>query len=308
LVVPPPHPISKWLVTTDWLAANLGAPGLVVLDGSFYLPPPYAPPLAGKGREGARDATAEYLAGHIPGAIRFDIDEIADHSTDLPHMLPSPADFAAAAGKLGIGDQDTIVAYDGHGIFSSPRVWFSFRLFGAENVFILEGGLPKWQGEGRPLESGPVTCPARTFSVRRRGDIVASLARVQQALTSHSAQIVDARSPERFRGEAPEPRPGVRSGRIPGSYNVPSSAVVKGGLLLPRDQLRRAFVAGGIDLDKPIITSCGSGVSAAILWLALDAIGREPAALYDGSWSEWGARGDLPIATGRIDGSGRPCR
>jgi thiosulfate/3-mercaptopyruvate sulfurtransferase len=286
MVIPPRHPISKWLITTDWLAANLGAPGLVVLDGSFYL-------AAMK-----RDAAAEYLAGHIPGAIRFDIDEIADHLTDLPHMLPSTEDFAVAAGKLGISDQDTIVAYDGYGMFSSPRVWFTFRLFGADNVFILEGGLPKWKAEGRSLESGPVTHPAKTFAAARRGDVVASLARVQQALASHSAQIVDARSPERFRGEAPEPRPSVRSGRVPGSYNVPSNAIVKDGSLLPPDQLRKAFVAGGVDLDRPIITSCGSGVSAAILWLALDAIGREPAALYDGSWSEWGSREDLPIATG----------
>ena len=277
---------SPWLVSTDWLASRLRSPDLVVVDGSYYLP----------GQN--RDAAAEYLAGHIPGAVRFDIDAISDHSSKLPHMLPTAFDFGLAMAELGISERDTIVIYDGLGLFSAPRVWWTFRLFGAEFVHILDGGLPKWKAEKRPLEQGPVTRPRNHFVTRTPEDIVASMARVQRAVSEKSAQVVDARPADRFRGQAPEPRPGVRPGHIPGSLNVPASTLLENGRLLPKERLRAAFAAGGVDLDRPIITSCGSGVSAAVLWFALDALGKAPAALYDGSWSEWGSLAAMPAATG----------
>src|SRR6185437_7081259 len=255
----PAKSASPWLVSTEWLASRLRSPDLIPVDGSFYLP-------AQK-----RDAAAEYKAGHIPGAVRFDIDDICDRSSKLPHMLPSAFDFAMAVGELGISERETVVIYDGMGLMSAPRVWWTFRLFGAEHVFILDGGLPKWKAEGRPLEQGMVTRSRRHFVTRTPADIVATAASVQQALDGSSAQVVDARPADRFRGEAPEPRHGVRSGHIPGSLNVPYSSLIENGQLLPADRLRQAFAAGGVDINKPVITSCGSGVSAAVLWLALDA-------------------------------------
>jgi thiosulfate/3-mercaptopyruvate sulfurtransferase len=276
-------PASRNLVTTQWLADHLDAPDIVVVDGSYYL------------ATMKRNAREEYLAAHIPGAVFFDIDGISDHTSDLPHMLPRPEAFASAMRGLGIGDGQTIVVYDGVGLYGAARVWWTFRVFGAKDVLILDGGFPKWKAEGRPIDFGEVKRLPRHFTARMDHAAVAGLADVQKALASGSAQVVDARAAERFRGQAPEPRPHLRSGRMPGSLNVPYQGLIEDGRLAPPERLAAAFAAGGVDTGKPIITSCGSGVTAAILTFALDALGKEQGSVYDGSWSEWGARHDLPI-------------
>ena len=282
---PVPFPASPWLKSTDWLADHLRDRDVAVVDASY-------PPV---GVTPKPDVHAEYRTGHIPGAVFFDIDGVCDDSTDLPHMLPGATQFSAATGALGINDHDTIVVYDSVGLYSSARVWWTFRIFGAKNVYILDGGLPKWKAEGRPLENGDVKRTPRQFKAEMNVEAVAMLSDMRMAITDTSVQIVDARSPERFKGKAPEPRPGLRSGHMPNSFNVPFNRVVENGSLVSRDRITAAFTDAGVDLKKPIITSCGSGMTAAILTFALEAIGRTPKALYDGSWTEWGGRPDVPI-------------
>ena len=278
-----PSPTSRWLVSTDWLAAHLRDPDVIPVDASY--------PAVGQ----KRDTRAEYRDGHVPGAVFFDIEAVSDHSTELPHMLPGPTQFGEAAGALGIGDGDTVVVYDSAGLYSAARVWWTFRIFGARKAYILDGGLPKWKAENRPLEQGDAKRAPKKFTAEMNVGAVAMLDDVRMALADDSAQIVDARSAERFAGKAPEPRPGLRSGHMPRAFNVPYGKLLENGRLVSRPRIEAAFKAAGVDLDGPIITTCGSGVTAAILTLALESIGRQPKGLYDGSWSEWGSRPDLPV-------------
>jgi thiosulfate/3-mercaptopyruvate sulfurtransferase len=277
------------LVSTAWLADRLSTPGLQVVDASWYLP------------TSGRDARAEYLAGHLPGAVFFDLDAISDPGSPLPHMLPPPRQFAEQVGALGIGDQDEVVVYDGSGAnLSAARVWWMFRAFGHERVAVLDGGLPKWRTEGRPVEPGAVLPPTARFTPRAVATgVVRDLASVRGALLSGEAQVVDMRSAGRFAGTEPEPRPGLRGGHIPGSRSLPYTELVGAdGTLLPPDALRRRIAAAGVDPARPIVATCGSGVSACALIHALHSLGHRQASLYDGAWAEWGARDDTPVERG----------
>ncbi len=278
--------MSGFLVTTDWLAGRLGELDIAIVDASWYMP------------KTGRDPEAEYLAAHIPGAVRFDIDVVADTDSDLPHTLATPQAFAAKAGKLGISENMTVVVYDGAGLFSAPRVWWNFRVMGAKDVRVLDGGFPKWQAENRPVETGPQKARAeKTFSPRLNWLAIASKASVLTAMRD-GTQILDARSPGRFRGEEAEPRAGVEPGHIPGSRNIHYASLIEDGRLKDRAALHAAFDAAGVDFDRPVLTTCGSGVSAAILALAVEELGHQLPRLYDGSWTEWGGDPDTPKELG----------
>ncbi|WP_428514052.1 3-mercaptopyruvate sulfurtransferase [Roseovarius sp.] len=277
----------KTLVSTDWLAAHLGDPDLRILDTTYFLP----------GVD--RDARAEYDQAHIPGARFFDIDDISDHRSDLPHMAPPVEKFMSRMRQMGVGDGHQVVVYDTHGLFSAARVWWLFRLMGQTDVAVLDGGLPKWLAEGRPTEDLPPMIRDRHMTVRREAHRVKDVTQVAAASKLGDYTILDARAPGRFRGDEPEPRQGLRAGHIPNSRNVPYSSLLNDDATMKSpDELRAIFDAAGADLSKPVITSCGSGVTAAVINLALERIGKTDHALYDGSWTEWGAFPTVSVATG----------
>lgn len=277
----------RTLVSTDWLEAHLKDPDLRIIDASWYLP------------AANRNGRAEYEAGHIPGARFFDIEEISDTRSALPHMAPPSEKFISRMRAMGIGDGHQVVIYDGAGLFSAPRVWWTFRLMGKVDVAVLDGGLPKWKAEGREIEDMPPMLRDRHITAQRQAGLVKDVTQVAHASKLGTHSIVDARGAARFRGEEPEPRPGLRSGHIPGARNLPFGQLLNAnGTMKSEAEIRAAFDAAGVDLSKPVITTCGSGVTAAILSLALERIGHRNHALYDGSWAEWGMYEDLPVAKG----------
>ena len=277
----------KVLVSTAWLAQHLNDPDLRILDASWYLP------------DAGRNARAEYSAAHIPGARFFDIDEISDQRSALPHTAPPPEKFISRMRAMGVGDGHQVVVYDGAGLFSAARVWWTFRLMGKMDVAVLDGGLPKWRAEGLPLEDIAPVIKDRHMTVQRQARLIRDVTQVAAASKLGDHEILDARSPARFRGDAAEPRPGLRSGHIPGARNVHyATLLTEDGTLRSVEGLRAVMAAAGVDLTKPVITSCGSGVTAAIINLALERIGHRNHALYDGSWAEWGMYGDLKVAKG----------
>lgn len=275
------------VISTEWLAGALGSPDLVVLDGSLYLP------------EAKRDPRGDYRKGHIPGAVFFPIDEIRDHANPVPVMMPSAAEFAAKVGALGVSSNDRIVVYDGAPFFSAPRVAWMFRVMGHDAIAVLDGGFPKWCAEKRPVETGEAKRSPAVFKARYRPELVRSFEDMRRNLESQAFQVADSRGPGRFSGREPEPRPGMRSGHIPGAVNVYYNSLLRpDGTILAPAELQKIFAAAKLNLNKPIVTSCGGGVTACALLLGLERTGARDVAVYDGSWSEWGARQDVPIETG----------
>lgn len=274
------------LISADALEKRLGEPGLSIVDAAWYLP------------VHKRDARAEYEAAHIPHAVFFDHDRVVEPDTGLPHSLPNEKLFAQFAGSMGIAATDTVVVYDGPGLFSAPRAWWMFRTMGVEKVLILDGGFDRWKSEGRPTTAELPRIAPCLFEPRFDEDRVASLAEMRGVVAGGSAQVVDARPAGRFTGDEPEPRPGMRAGHMPGARNLPAANLSENGSLLPPEKLEAAFEEAGVDLDRPIVSSCGSGITAAIVTLALESLGKRDAKLYDGSWAEWSTQGDTEAVTG----------